>query len=151
MSHGSAFPRMGTEGFLKNEGIAPMSSIDSVQQIVATIRSEMATRVARGEVRPAPKRPARTHDGAARQSRMNALISQRVAALDPADPQRGRKAFRIFLESVLLGEFGENLMNDQAFYTMVDEVQTMMEQDPEMADAMQRAAAALLDKLPDAA
>jgi hypothetical protein len=122
-----------------------MTGINSVQQIVATIRAEMASRVAQGGVRglkPELKRPARPK--AAVGSRMGGLINQRVAALDPADPQRGRKAFRIFLESVLLGEFGEELMNDPAFYQMVDDVQQLMEGDARVTAAIDKAVASLL-------
>jgi hypothetical protein len=123
-----------------------MTGINSVQQIVATIRAEMASRVAQGGVRglkPELKRPARSKAATAG-TRMGGLINQRVAALDPADPQRGRKAFRIFLESVLLGEFGEELMNDPAFYQMVDDVQQSMEGDARITAAIDKAVASLL-------
>jgi hypothetical protein len=127
-----------------------MASIDSVSQIVATIRAEMAARVTVSEqqvraekarlenktkVAPLPEQ----------QQRMAELISQRVKSLDPDDPKRGKKAFRIFLESVLLAEFGDNLINDPDFYQMVDDVQHAMEQDPKIAEAISRAVAGLLD------
>jgi hypothetical protein len=125
-----------------------MSSINSVQQIVATIRTEMASRVKTAGARAAGvagKRGARTKATPQVQSRMGSLISQRVKALDPDDPKRGRKAFRIFLESVLLNELGEELINDHSFYLMVDQVQEAMEQDKQIADAIQTAVASLLE------
>lgn len=122
-----------------------MAGINSVQQIVATIRAEMSSRVVKNDRRGpavAAKRPAHAKPAQAR-SRMSGLLQQRVAALDPADPQRGRKAFRIFLESVLLAEFGEELINDPAFYAMVDQVQLAMEDDPQIAGTIARAADSL--------
>jgi len=121
-----------------------MTTIGPVQQIVATIRAEMGARIAAGV---APKR-AGTSAGtgtAAARKRSSALVAERVRALDPLDPDRGRKAFRIFLESVLLAELGEELINDPAFYTMVDQVQRTMEASPEIEAAMATAVARLLE------
>jgi hypothetical protein len=67
-----------------------------------------------------------------------------VLVIDPDDPQRERKAFRIFLESVLLAELGDELINDPAFYQMVEDVQLQMEGDPELASAISQAAKLLL-------
>lgn len=122
-----------------------MAGISSVQQIVATIRAEMSSRVGKNDRRGpamAEKRAQRSKPAQAR-ARMSGLLQQRVAALDPADPERGRKAFRIFLESVLLAEFGEELINDPAFYAMVDQVQLAMEDDPQIAGAIAQAAESL--------
>ena len=113
-----------------------------VQQIVAAIRAGMAGRVQAGSMR----RRAQTKSAAGRTpSRAGSLIAERVRALDPADPERGRKAFRIFLESVLLAELGEELINDHAFYELVDQVQRTMEASPQIAAAMSKAVARLLE------
>lgn len=123
-----------------------MAAISNVQAIVASIRAEMAQRVVGGEAGavagPAKKR-ARAKPAATAPT--TGLIGQRVKALDPADPQRGRKAFRIFLESVLLNELGQELINDTAFYQMVDQVQQTMEQDEKIAAAIEKAVASLLN------
>ncbi|GAB2842925.1 hypothetical protein GCM10027277_07790 [Pseudoduganella ginsengisoli] len=119
-----------------------MPAISSVQQIVATLRAEMADHVARRHRAAGTRVPA----SPSAQAPMGSLISQRVQALDPDDPRRNSKAFRIFLESVLLSEFGMELINDHAFYRMVDQVQEQMEQDPRIADAIGRAVESLLKK-----
>jgi hypothetical protein len=72
------------------------------------------------------------------------LVALRVRALDPDDPQRERKAFRVFLESVLLAELGENLINDPAFYRMVDDIQQQMEDDGALASSIHEASRQLL-------
>lgn len=125
-----------------------MSSINSVQQIVATIRTEMANRVKAGGARAAGAASRRNTHAKAKPdvpAQMGSLISQRVKALDPDDPKRERKAFRIFLESVLLNELGAELINDHDFYQMVDQVQETMEQDAHIAGAIRAAVASLLE------
>lgn len=127
-----------------------MTSIDGVQQIVAMIRAEMAMRVTQGvprdravQIRSASK--AKLGDTTKSHPHMRSLIAQRVKALDPDDPKRGKKAFRIFLESVLLIEFGESLINDPSFYQMIDDIQYMMEKDPQIAETISKAVALLLE------
>ena len=127
-----------------------MAGIDSVQQIVATIRAEMAGRIGQGNPTAvkAESKGRAAAKAAPKSTRLGGLINQRVAALDPADPERGRKAFRIFLESVLLGEFGEELINDPGFYQMVDDIQQLMEGDARIATAIDKAVASLLSGRP---
>ena len=126
-----------------------MSGIDSVQQIVATIRAGIAVRANSADPHSRSEQMRRANrksvgSPALQQQRTGNLINQRVKALDPDDPNRGRKAFRIFLESVLLAEFGETLINDPKFYQMVDEIQRVMEEDSRIADAISKAVANLL-------
>ena len=117
-----------------------MTTIGPVQQIVAAIRAEMAGRVQPGAARKrAGARATKTPPSPA-----GSLIAQRVKALDPLDPDRERKAFRIFLESVLLAELGEELINDHNFYQLVDQVQRTMEDSPRLAAAMSKAVTRLL-------
>ncbi len=123
----------------------------SVQQIVAVIRQQIAAPL---DKTPAPATP--VSPGAMRkagnaktnlknkQARLSGLIAKRVGALEKADPERGRKAFRIFLESILLNEFGDNLINDPGFYQMVDDIQIQMEKSPEITALMQQAITQLL-------
>lgn len=122
-----------------------MTSISSVQQIVATIRSGMG-----GPVPAKTGRKARADGRGQEQTGMGRLITERIKSLDPEDPKRGRKAFRIFLESVLLSELGEGLINDPQFYQMVDKIQDTMERDPRILAAIEQATAALLNEKPSA-
>ena len=62
-----------------------------------------------------------------RHNDLTQVFARRVLAIDPHDTQRERKAFRVFLESVPLAEFGSTLMNDAGFHQLVDEVQQQME------------------------
>jgi hypothetical protein len=76
--------------------------------------------------------------------RLSRLVAERVAAISRADPDRSRKCFRVFLEVVLLAEFGERLINDPGFYDLVDRVEKQMAADPELKLAMHSAGTSLL-------
>lgn len=124
-----------------------MTQIDGASRLAAMIRTEVASLGSRrtnasGTRKEASKRDA-TH-AAGQDPDLAAVIARRIAAIDPNDANRGRKAFRVFLESVLLAEFGEALMNDAHFYQLVDEVQKQMETDPEIAAAIKEATRLLI-------
>lgn len=107
-----------------------MISISNVQQIVAVIRQQQATRAALLEPRLRRNEGAGTAAAKSAPRDIAALITQRIKAIDRDDPNRGRKTFRVFVESILLSELGEDLINDAQFYRIVDDVQQQMEADP---------------------
>lgn len=72
------------------------------------------------------------------------LIVQRVAGIPVEDPQRRRKAFRVFLESVLLDELGDGLIADPRFFRMVEDIQNQMQADQELAPVIEQAIDLLL-------
>lgn len=112
-----------------------MTSLASVGQLVAVIQSQLSARgggAAAAPGAPAARGGARAAAGAAptyAQEQLAALIAERVRLIGRDDPQRGRKAFRVFLEAVLLSHFGPALANDAQFYQMLDDVQNAMESD----------------------
>lgn len=70
------------------------------------------------------------------QGRISGTLAQRVLAIAPDDPDRRQKAVRMFLQAELLREFGEGLLNDPQFGTMLDAVQEQMAQDENIAAAV---------------
>lgn len=72
------------------------------------------------------------------------MVALRVRALSPDDPQRQRKAFRLFLESVLMQAFGRERLDDRGFDQMVDAVLERMEGDAELHAALREAGDLLL-------
>lgn len=131
-------------------GMARIDGADGVQALAAVIRRQVES-LARPVVTGASieradesgktlaRRRAKTGD-------LASVVARRVRALDPTDPDAGRQAFRIFLESVLLAEFGEHLMNDPAFHQLVDDVQEQMEAHPALKEMMTDAAVPLLGR-----
>ena len=72
-------------------------------------------------------------------------VAHAVIAIDPDDPSRRRKAFRIYLGSVLANELGLHLLNDPGFDDLVGRVQDSMDQDAQLHAAMERAGELLLE------
>lgn len=109
-------------------------AVQTVRDLVAVIQQQLASRVSAPApavgARPQPKAAARQRYAP---ERLAPLIAQRVRHIGADDPQRGRKALRVFLEAVLLAEFGERLVNDSRFHQLVDDVQLAMERDPACA------------------
>ncbi len=118
--------------------------------LAALIRRQVSPRL-RTASAPSARGPDRSRGGrdAARAAGqapadIGTVVARRVRALDPADPDRPRRAMRIFLESVLLAEFGPRLVNDAAFHRLVDDVQQQMAGDPALAAEMAAATGRLL-------
>lgn len=126
-----------------------MTGLDPANQLAALIRVQVASLRRRQDPKAAAGRrvpPASV--GSQAQPDLAALVAQRVRSIGADDPQRERKAFRIFLETVLLSELGQELVGDPAFAQMVDHVQGQMESDPELARASLEAARLLLKSDP---
>jgi hypothetical protein len=106
------------------------------------IRSELTTRTAGVQ----GKSGARRGKAGARYADQNlaGLIEVRIKQIARDDPQRGRKAFRVFLEAVLLSHFGERMLADPQFYQLLDDVQRAMQADPDCAAMIDSAIAQLL-------
>jgi hypothetical protein len=66
-------------------------------------------------------------------------IEVAIEALDPRDPERNKKAARIFVENVLTWQFGDALLSDSRFVALVDEVQGALEQEPGFHESLMAA------------
>lgn len=83
------------------------------------------------------RQPARSADGkpdaglaTAGQRDVAQAVVRRLHEIPLDDPERRTLAVRVFLEQVLLEEFGPGLKNSPRFQEMVGEVQRMMDGDP---------------------
>lgn len=63
---------------------------------------------------------------------LRSRVETRLLALESGTPDRKRRARRIFFESVLTWEFGDELLLDNQFARMIDNIQETVEADPEM-------------------
>jgi hypothetical protein len=109
------------------------SPIGTVGQLVGTIQRKLSGRTEFTSQKPSStKSKSFGKSDANPQGNLEALIGQRIKAIDYNDTNRGRKAFRVFLESILLSHFGDQLMNDPQFYQLVDDIQISMESDTEI-------------------
>lgn len=120
-------------------------AIGTINELVSVIRTRLgASATAAG--RRAPARAG--NDRRYTDRNMAALIETRVQQIRRDDPQRGRKAFRVFLEAVLLTHLGEELMNDPRFYQVLDDVQHALESEPSSATLVKQAVDQLLSIQP---
>jgi outer membrane protein OmpA-like peptidoglycan-associated protein len=123
-------------------------STGSVSQLVANIRGQLVAAglkpalPAVGNSRPDSSNPADTSPYNAQN--INALIRQRIEQIDKDAPNRGKKAFRVFLEAVLLTQLGEQQINDPKFYQLLDDVQAAIENNPQTRVLVDQATAHLL-------
>jgi hypothetical protein len=120
-----------------------MDALDPAQQLAALIRVQVAS-LRRRQGGKAKSASAPAPADAAANPDLAAVVAQRIRAIPPDDPQRERKAFRLFLETVLAAELGAGLVSDPSFAVMVDHVQAQMESDPQLARASLEAARVLL-------
>jgi hypothetical protein len=107
-------------------------TIDPARLVAAALQARLALQ---GQHKPAPRN---TASGAAGSS-----LTQRVQAIPADDPQRRRKALRVFLEALFLREFGAGLVHDPQFPALVQAVQEQMEAD----EALRRASESFSDLL----
>jgi hypothetical protein len=109
-----------------------MDPINNVNQLVETLRRQLID--AQNKTGATSRTPSQTNIGATSgQAGVEVLqqkIREKLRRIDSGDPKAAQKSVHIFLESVLLWEFGERLMEDPKFYALLDEVQISMESDP---------------------
>src|SRR3569832_775692 len=122
-----------------------MATIDPASKLASLIRSQVgAMRTRAGSLLPSPPRGSTKQPDARGVSDVASLVAHRVKGIDPSDPDRRRKAFRIFLEAVLISELGNNVASDPEFVVMADAVQARMEADPDAAQVAAQAAEIVL-------
>lgn len=124
-----------------------MTRIGPTPQLLAQIRTqalafrrEQAARGPGGQVGE-PRRPA----AEATQEDWSAQVARAVVAIAADDPQRRRKAFRVYLQAALARAFGIRAVEAKSFQDLVDRVQETMELDPQLRDAIEAAGKMLLE------
>lgn len=124
-----------------------MSALDPVARLAALMRSQVTVLRRKQPAGRASEPEGKA--GADDRIDVASLVVPRLKAVAPSDPQRGSKAARIYLECVMLAEFGLSLANDPAFSLMVDAVHQQMNSDPQLARALAEASELLLGCAPD--
>ena len=110
-----------------------MDPVSNLSQVLAILRRQMSERSAKLGPQSTLARASTPESAAAAAQELRDVqkkIQQRIRALDADDERRHSKAVRIFLEGVLRREFGDAMINDPAFYALIDDVQLAMESDP---------------------
>lgn len=108
-----------------------MTTIDPRHSLVSALQSQLAPLRQRAGTRRAA---AASHQGAAQAAA--ASMAQRLEAIAASDPDRRRKAVRVYLECELAREFGAAVLNDPLFAQMLDAIQDQMQQEAQVAAAV---------------
>jgi hypothetical protein len=121
-----------------------MTPINAATAVAQFIRQQSIGLRSSSNAPSQPGHPTAKKPGDATGHDVAALVFRRIRFIEPTDPDRRRKAFRIFIESVLLFELGSDLVNDPKYYELVDEVEARMHSVPALSDAIDEAADRLL-------
>ena len=98
--------------------------VSRLNQMMEVLRREMAESTARAE--SGKTQGAKTQTPVTAKPAMQELrtrLHERLRTLDPADPRRLHKAKRVFFETVLAQEFGNDLLLDRRLDDMLDSIQ----------------------------
>jgi hypothetical protein len=114
--------------------------VNSLSQVLSILRRQMSERAGKlGAQSLATSRSAESPAPAAEALlEVQRKVQERIRALDPNDEKRQSKAVRLFLEGVFLHEFGDSMLTDPAFYTLLDDVQFAMESDSGIDQTLRR-------------
>lgn len=117
-----------------------MSRIDSLSQVMETLRrqlAESAKKLDRGTKAPAKSDASSTPEAVPRVSAqdLQKRVRERLQALGDGAGYR-QKATRVFLESILTSEFGDDLVHDMRFAEMLNEIDKALQADPELKSRM---------------
>jgi hypothetical protein len=118
-----------------------MTTIDPSQRLATLLRGQVASL---GRATGPKRRAAAQSSSGGPTQDVATLAAQRIQALLPDDPKRKEKAIRVFLEAVLLNEFGGQLANDPSFLEMLRSVQDQMRADALVSTAANQLAEILL-------
>ncbi|WP_156957841.1 hypothetical protein [Paracidovorax oryzae] len=123
-----------------------MTRIDPTVQWSALLRARLEQMGRpRPDGSPASAKAAEPERGAREPGAGAASANSRLRAIRHDDPERRRKAFRIFMEATLRDEFGRLLQDPADFDGLVEQVTAQMYADPDLRSACDAAADALLE------
>lgn len=112
-----------------------MDRIKSLNSIVEVVRAQISSRTHSSKRRSSS---ASTASGTARtqklsQQDLRRSIAEKISALDPNNQRELDRSKQIFLESVVLWEFGGDLINDPTFPELIDKIKSTLDQNQDAA------------------
>ncbi len=115
----------------------PIHRLDQILLVIGRQMSERASRLEAG----AKSSPAATPPRTAKRPPLAALkekVRERLKAIAADDPRRADEARRVFLESVLSWQFGDELLLDRGFEEIVSGVQEALRAHPRLDGQLAR-------------
>jgi hypothetical protein len=118
-----------------------MEPVHNIAQVMQALRRQMAANLERLGQSGKLTGQAAPHTGPDLQRvqpTVRQAMARRIRSIDPDDPGFLDKAALVFVESVLLAEFGEKLLNDPEFRDLATQVQSAMISNAEIREELQR-------------
>ena len=111
-----------------------MDPINPLDQMTELLRKRIATEVSVKSTSVNKGKSTSVSDkailGRISTGELNTKIVTQIKQIEPNDAQRNQKAMHIFLENVLIWQFGDELLNDSDFSRLVSEVKEALEKVP---------------------
>ena len=111
-----------------------MDPINPLDQMTELLRKRIATEVSGKSTSVNKGKSTSVSDkailGRISTGELNTKIVTQIKQIEPNDAQRNQKAMHIFLENVLIWQFGDELLNDSDFSRLVSEVKEALEKVP---------------------
>lgn len=113
-----------------------MDAITRLNRLMDTLRQQLAGSTKRTDAATRQSTAGEVQSHGRTEGRniqeLRARIEARMHALEAGTPDRNRRARRIFFESVITWEFGDELLLDSQFLRMIDDIEKTVEADPEI-------------------
>jgi hypothetical protein len=106
-----------------------MDRISQVNQVLLLIRKQLA---ARTDKRHSHKAASQRPDRAPPNQSLEGVIANRLDRLQTAGLANRSTLARILLEEILTAQFGREILNDANFQKTIGDVQSAIEEDPEL-------------------
>jgi hypothetical protein len=116
--------------------------ISQINPVLDALRRQLAENIER--MRKAGKLAAAGQGAAARQSApagaepLEAAVRRRVGAIDRHSAEGLAAASRVFVETVLVAEFGQGLLADPGLGEMLNDLSASLREDPELREQLDR-------------
>jgi hypothetical protein len=107
-----------------------MDPVSNLSALIETLRRQVPTGLDRSlAVKAQHAKTQAPRNKRASLSELGSTLAQRIQAINPDDKRRHHKAVRIFLETILVNEFGDGLLTDPKFSEVIEEIQATMDAD----------------------
>jgi hypothetical protein len=123
-----------------------MSSITHIDQILRAIRVEAADKLLPNRASIKPKGADQGEATSMARPDVPTLLAAKVQAIGEDDPDRRRRAFRLFLEGIMASMFSPAAATEPAFGKLLDRTQGAMEDDAQLREAADQVGELLLQE-----
>jgi hypothetical protein len=116
-----------------------IDGVGALTKAISVLRSQLATSASRARAGHGKGATTGSQKGDGYAESHVATLAARLAAIPSNEPKRSKVALRLFVEAVLLDDFGGKYVLAPDFQVMVDKVASALEDDPELGSCLKDA------------